>query len=104
MSILRALEKKRTEDPNGQAIRPSENIVQFERNGRRPNNPPELLAGEMLNIGNPGSAFIGQPVSTIGTALPDLETEITAGAKVNAESLTRSAERRLPDFVSWTVD
>ena len=104
MSILRALERKRTEDPHGERTTPSENIVPFDRSGRRPNRPPGLLSGESLTIGNPGSAFIGQPVSSIGTALPDLETEKTAGANLNAESLTRSAERRLPDFVSWTVD
>jgi capsular exopolysaccharide synthesis family protein len=104
MSILKALEKKRTEESNGLAGRPAENIVPFNTNGRRANRPPELLSGDSLRIGNPGSAFIGQPVSAIGTALPDLETEKTAGAKMNAESLTRSADRRLPDFVRWTVD
>jgi capsular exopolysaccharide synthesis family protein len=104
MSILRALEKKRTEDPNGRDERPAENIVPFNVNGRRPNRPPALLSGDALKIGNPGSAFIGQPVSTIGTALPDPEAEKTAGANLNAESLTRSAARRLPDFVRWTVD
>ena len=104
MSILRALEKKRTEDPNGRDQRPSENIVPFHTNGRRPNRPPDMLSGDALKIGNPGSAFIGQPVSTIGTALPDPEAEKPAGANLNAESLTRSAAQRLPDFVRWTVD
>jgi len=104
MSILRALEKKRTEQPNGERTPPSENIVPFDRSGRIPNRPPDLLSGEALRIGNPGSAFIGQPVSAIGTALPDLETDLTAGAKLNAESLTRTGARQLPDFVSWTVD
>jgi capsular exopolysaccharide synthesis family protein len=104
MSILRALERKRTEDPNGLRNAPSENIVQFDKSGRRANRPPDLLSGDTLKIGNPGSTFIGQPVSAIGTALPDLETDKTAGANLNVESLTRSAERRLPDFVRWTVD
>jgi len=104
MSILRALQKKRTEDPNGDRTTPSENIVPFNTSGRRPNRPPDLLAGDGLRIGNPGSAFIGQPISAIGTALPDLETGLTAGATLNAESSTRVGVRQLPDFVSWTVD
>mgnify|MGYP001794507045 CR=1 FL=1 len=103
MSILKALQKKRTEDPNGVVQTPSVNIVPFDRKARRANQPPDLLGPDM-KIGNPGSAFIGQPDSLIGTALPDLESDITAGAKLNAEALTRTASKRLPDFVSWTVD
>ncbi len=103
MSILRALQKKRTEDSNGE-MAPSENIVPFDRNGRRANTPPELFSATDLKIGNPGSAFIGQPDPTNGTALPDLGSDLTAGAKLNAGSLTRVAERQLPDFVSWEVD
>ncbi len=103
MSILRALQKKRTESPGGQMPAP-ENLVRFDPAGRRPNMPPELLISADLTIGNLGSAFIGQPDSTIGTALPDLGSELTAGAKLNADVLTRSVGRQLPDFVSWTVD
>lgn len=102
MSILKALQKQRTDIPNGSQSSPSVKIVPFDRSGRRTNMPPEMLLDS--TIGNPGSAFIGQPHSTIGTALPDLDTELTAGAKLNAESLTRVAGRQLPDFVSWTVD
>lgn len=102
MSILKALEKKRTETPDGRV--PSENIVQFNSGGRRANQPPNLLLSGDLKIGNPGSAFIGQPDPSVGTALPDLGSEITAGAKLNAESSTRVVARPLPDFVSWTVD
>lgn len=101
MSILKALQKKSTE--TGGEFLPR-NIVPFDRNARRQNTPPELLADDAIKIGTPNSAFIGQPGSTIGTALPDTDTGQTAGAKLNAESLTRSASRRLPDFVSWTVD
>ncbi len=104
MSILRALQKKRTESPDGDTVAVSENIVQFDQAGRRPNMPPDLLISADLVIGSPGSAFIGQPDSTIGTALPDLGSELTAGAKLNAESSTRLVSRQLPDFVSWTVD
>jgi capsular exopolysaccharide synthesis family protein len=103
MSILKALQKKRTEDLNGGVTSASQNIVQFDPSLRRTNMPVDLLAAD-FTIGNPGSAFIGQPDSLIGTALPDLDTEITAGAKLNAESLTRVGARHLPDFVSWTVD
>jgi capsular exopolysaccharide synthesis family protein len=103
MSILKALEKKRTEDPNAVVKRPTENIVHFDRSMRPANAPPELLSNG-LKIGNPGSAFIGQPDPTNGTALPDLGSDLTAGAKLNAETLTRVASRTLPDFVSWEVD
>ncbi len=103
MSILKALQKKRTEDPNGVATTPSVNIVPFDRSERRTNMPPELL-GSGLKIGNPGSVFIGQPDSLIGTALPDLESDYSAGAKLNTEISTRSVSVALPDFVSWTVD
>jgi Mrp family chromosome partitioning ATPase len=101
MSILKALQKKSTETGVEYTAR---NIVPFDREGRRQNTPPDMLADEALRIGTPSSAFNGQPGSSIGTALPDLDTEQTAGAKLNAESLTRSRVRRLPDFVSWTVD
>ncbi len=103
MSILRALQKKRTETFGGDVVVP-ENIVPFDPAGRRPNMPPDLLIAEDLVIGSPGSAFIGQPDSTIGTALPDLGSEFTAGAKLNAGSSTRTVSRQLPDFVKWTVD
>jgi len=103
MSILRALQKKNGENPNGSIAVP-ENIVPFNSAGRRPNMPPELLISADLTIGGPSSAFIGQPDSTIGTALPDHGSEFSAGAKLNAEGLTRSVGRSLPDFVSWTVD
>jgi capsular exopolysaccharide synthesis family protein len=104
MSILRALQKKRTENSNGDTVVVPENIVPFDQAGRRPNMPPDLLISADLVIGSPGSAFIGQPDSTIGTALPDLGSEFTAGAKLNAESSTRLVSRQLPDFVKWTVD
>ena len=89
MSILKALQKKSTEhgDENNAPL----NIVPFDRSGRRQNLPPDMLAVEGLKIGTPSSAFIGQPGSGIGTALPDLDTEQTAGAKLNAETL-RSEE------------
>jgi capsular exopolysaccharide synthesis family protein len=102
MSILKALEKKRTEELRG-SIQPAENVVRFDRISRQANTPPELFSVTDLTIGNPGSAFIGQPDSTNGTALPDLGSDLTAGAKLNVESSTRLAGQ-LPDFVSWHVD
>ena len=104
MSILKALQKKRTEDPNGYVRKPAENIVPFDLSSRRANTPPDMLSSSDLKIGTPISAFNGQPDSTIGTALPDLGSDITAGANLNAESLTRSVSHPLPDFVSWSVD
>ncbi len=104
MSILKALQKKRTETLSVDEILPLENLVPFDRSIRRTNMPPDLLQAD-FKIGNPGSAFIGQPDSTNGTALPVLlESEISAGAKLNAESPARVGARQLPDFVSWTVD
>jgi len=103
MSILRALQKQRTDNPAGE-IAPGENIVPFERNGRRANKAPALVSSRNFKFGNSGSAFNGQPDSLVGTALPDLETDTTAGANLNADGLTRSGTKTLPDFVSWTVD
>jgi polysaccharide biosynthesis transport protein len=103
MSILKALEKKRTEDPHGISNRPAENIVPFDRGVRQAHVPIDLLSGD-LTIGNPSSAFIGQPDASNGTALPVLGSDITAGAKLNAETLTRVASKPLPDFVVWEVD
>ena len=103
MSILKALQKKRTEIPGGNEQLHPENIGSFNQTVRRLIMPPDLLM--MDRIGSPGSAFIGQPDSTNGTALPVLlESEISAGAKLDAETLTRVGGRQLPDFVSWTVD
>ena len=103
MSILQALNKKRTEIPGVRETSRPENIVPIDRKVRRLTMPPDLLM--MDRIGSPDSAFIGQSDSTNGTALPALlESEISAGAKLNAETLTRVGGRQLPDFVSWTVD
>ena len=105
MSILKALQKRQLESSNGEPQpRPQNNIVPFEMNGRSPNSPPEMLSALDLRIGTPSSAFIGQPDSMIGTALPELDTESTAGAKLNAGNSTLIGGRQLPDFVSWTVD
>lgn len=103
MSILQALQKKHTETHQADEIMPPARVVPFDRSQRQSNQPPALLV-EGPKIGSPESAFMGQPDSTIGTALPDLNTENTAGAKLNADTLTRIGVASLPDFVSWTVD
>lgn len=111
MSILRALQKKKSEQPNqvqetaAATAATNGNVVPFEKTGKRITAPPELFAETELVIGAPkSSAFDGQSDSTIGKALPDLETTQTAGATLNAVGLTRAAEARLPDFESWSVE
>jgi capsular exopolysaccharide synthesis family protein len=103
MSILKALQKKQTELLSDGSTADPNNIVQFDRTQRRTNEPQGLIADD-LKIGTPSSAFMGQPDSSIGTALPDLGSELTAGARLNAEISTRVSKRQLPDFVSWQVD
>lgn len=102
MSILKALQKKQTEQP---APDTTTNVVSFDKNCKRTGNqPPEFFDGREMKIGTPHSAFNEQSDSFIGKALPDLETEKTAGATLDAGGTARIGERRLPDFVGWTVD
>lgn len=110
MSILRALQKKQSEqfEETGEAVAIN-NVVPFEKNGKsavakRITTPPELFSKQDLKIGSPNPAFIEQNGSPIGMALPVIGTEFTAGATLNAVSLTRAAENRLPDFIKWTVE
>lgn len=106
MSILRALQKKQTEQPSNKVeTTVTAKIVPFEKNGRRANQPPELFAERELKIGTPTtSAFNGQSDSAIGKALPDLETKDAAGATLNAVDLTRIPEKTFPEFISWNVE
>jgi capsular exopolysaccharide synthesis family protein len=111
MSILRALQKKQseqtdeTESPvNKVETQVTSKVVPFDKNNRRANKPPELFAQTELKIGTPSSAFNGQSDSLIGTALPDSRSEITVGATLNAVGTTRAAEKRLPDFTVWDVE
>ena len=106
MSILRALQKKQSEQPNNKIeTTVTAKIVPFEKNGRRTNTPPELFAEKETKIGTPtNSAFNGQSDSLIGKALPDLETNNTAGATLNAVGSTHVAEKHFPDFTSWNVE
>jgi capsular exopolysaccharide synthesis family protein len=104
MSILRALQKKRTERLNDGPAPEARQAPAEVTAIRRMTQPPDPIAGTDLSIGRPSSAFSEQPGADIGTALPDVLPGRTAGATLNAESLTRSAQRILPDFISWTVD
>jgi capsular exopolysaccharide synthesis family protein len=105
MSILRALQKKRTEQPTETKENVSDNVVPFEKSGKRGSNqPPEMFVEKEFRIGTPSLAFNGQSNSAIGTALPDLETNNAAGATLNAVGAMRSAERRIHEFVSWNVE
>ena len=104
MSILKALQKKQNEQPRAAEHLDSAKVVPFDKNGRRDNTPPELLARQEFRIGTPTLAFNGQSNSIIGKALPDLEAKNTAGATLNAVGSMRIAEKRLPEFASWNVE
>ena len=107
MSILRALQKKQTEETNNGAESPKGMVLPFERvdrNSIKLSKPPEMFADEGFKIGIPTSAFNGQSEFTVGTALPDALSEITAGATLNALGAARSVEKRLPDFTVWNVE
>ncbi len=107
MSILKALQKKQTEETSGAAETPKGMVLPFERvdrNAVKRTTPPEMFADNNFKIGTPGSAFNGQSDSSVGTALPDSLSEITAGATLNATGATRSVEKRLPDFTVWNVE
>ncbi len=106
MSILKALQKKQNEQPKAaeQQQTDSAKVVPFDKNGRHANTPPELLANKEFKIGTPSLAFNGQSDSTIGKALPDLQSKNSAGATLNAVGSTRIAEKRLPEFASWNVE
>jgi capsular exopolysaccharide synthesis family protein len=107
MSVLKALQKKQMEQPLGGELKIEESngqIVSFERIGKAPNLPPEIFLERDFKIGKTDSAFNGQTEISIGTALPELKTEITAGATLDAVGLTRLPEKRLPEFVTWSVE
>lgn len=105
MSILKALQKKQTEQPIETTEEKSgATIVPFNKTNRKSNKPPEMFADDAVKIGIPNSAFREQIDSFSGKALPVLEAETTAGATLNAVGSARSAEKRLPDFISWDVD
>lgn len=104
MSILKALQKKQSEQPQAVEAADSAKIMPFDKSSRRANLPPELFVEKEFRIGTPSLAFNGQSGSTIGKALPDLETRNSAGATLNVSGSTRLAEKRLPEFASWNVE
>ncbi|HQU81821.1 MAG TPA: CpsD/CapB family tyrosine-protein kinase [Pyrinomonadaceae bacterium] len=105
MSILKALQKKQSEETN---VAVEENasglVVPFEKKVRRVNTPPEMFSDDSFKIGTPSSAFNGQSEAMIGTALPETNLTQTAGATLNAVSQTRPTSTALPDFVRWNVE
>ena len=104
MSILKALEKQRTEQPREKKSAEESKVVLFDKSVRPTNAPPELLKSDEIKIGKPSLAFNGQSESAIGKALPDANTMNTAGATLNAVGSMRVAEKHLPEFVSWNVE
>jgi len=111
MSILKALEKRKTEHPEeetqarGTADDRAKNVLPFDKHARAERTtPPELFVEDNFRIGSPRSASIEQSDSTIGTALPDLKTSNTAGATLDAVGSTRSVQKRLPEFARWEVE
>jgi len=109
MSILKALQKKQSEQLPEMENEISANVVPFEKNGKGGNAPPDLFVGkEVKKIGTPitnkALTFNGQPDSLIGKALSDLELEKTAGATLNVVGAARIAERHFPEFARWNVE
>jgi capsular exopolysaccharide synthesis family protein len=112
MSILKALEKRQTENLDEQmpekkksAQVKKDNVVAFDPKAKEVEDLPALFKDKEFKIGIPtNSAFNEQSDSLIGTALPDLNTENTAEATLNAVGLTRPAEKSLPDFTVWEIE
>jgi capsular exopolysaccharide synthesis family protein len=112
MSILKALQKKQTETGFGEFNPTSEKavavenstVVSFDRAARQNNAPPEVFLENGFRIGKTNSAFNEQTDLSKGTALPNLRTDCTAGAILNADSSPRPEVKVLPDFVSWDVE
>jgi capsular exopolysaccharide synthesis family protein len=107
MSILKALQKKQIEVGHETPVI-SGKVVAFDRSERSNNAPPEMFLNQDFKIGKADvtdSVFNEQSASSIGMALPDnLATETSARATLNAVSLARPVEKRLPEFVTWDVE
>jgi capsular exopolysaccharide synthesis family protein len=104
MSILKALQKKKSEQKDERDSFVSKKIETNVRNDRPANSPPEMFSAEDIKIGKSSLASDEQADSLIGKALPDLETKNTAGATLDAIGSTRSAEKHLPAFAEWDVE
>lgn len=102
MSVLKALQKKQTED-SPQIKESDSKVKQFDREARTMTTPPRVFLDEEFRIGTPAkTAFNGQSETNVGMALPEQKTDIIAGATLNAVGLTRSTDT-LPEFTSWKV-
>ncbi len=104
MSIFKALQKKQSEETGEGNARVSSKVAALEIGGRPINAPPDMFADREFKIGTPSSAFNGRSDSAIGTALPERDTSITAGATLNAAASTRSAKDIRPEFVRWNIE
>ncbi|NNE98089.1 MAG: CpsD/CapB family tyrosine-protein kinase [Pyrinomonadaceae bacterium] len=112
MSILKALEKRKIEGPaktpQEDEVKPKAkkqaNVVQFEQNRQNVEELPEMFKDREFKIGKPSSASNEQSTSLIGTALPGLEIQDTAGATLDAVGSARPAAKRLPEFARWEVE
>lgn len=107
MSILKALEKKKGGNPikKQNESKPSARrtkVAKVEQDAT--DSLSEMLKDNGFKIGKPDLASNEQSTSLIGTALPALEKQDTAGATLDAVGLTRSAEKRLPEFARWEVE
>ncbi len=112
MSILKALEKRQTEQPSkqkdGNEIIDSEKagssrVVPFD-NRERSDGVSELFGSNEFRIGAPSSVSNEQSNSLNGTALPDLGINGPAGATLDIVGSTRPAAKRLPEFARWEVE
>ncbi len=104
MSILKALQKRKTERVDSAETPAASNVVPFGNGGRPANSPPEMFVNEDVKIGRSSLAFEEQADSLIGKALPDWETKNTAGATLDASGSTRPTKNQLPAFAEWTVE
>lgn len=93
MSILKALQKKRSEQERQQTGQAGKGSSPAASNGARP------------DTGSSVSVFNEQANSLIGKALPDLESNKTAGATLNTGGSARSVvSTTLPEFTEWEVE
>lgn len=105
MSILKAMQKKQTEQTGEIEESAPASVIAFDRKLKSRSVTPEMFADKDFRIGTPSSAFNGQSESLVGTALSDAEkTTSIAGATLNAVAPTRPTSPLLPEFVRWSVE
>ncbi len=104
MSILKAMQKKQTEEVSQIDAAATGRVVAFDKKVKSGNETPEMFADNNFKIGTPSSAFNGQSESLVGKALSDTNSTSIAGATLNAVAPTRPASPSLPEFVRWNVE